>query len=156
MSPTKQYVKKHAKARQRRRLKAHERLDRDRRQAEWNALHYEILQRLALDISRASIESQSLALRVESLAAKVDFNERRVRTMEGTQVRTPRPQESSQPAQVAVAAAPPAAPEGALPQPPAPVKVSKRDPAGPSVSSRWTSASSRSRPRKLLSWSGRL
>src|SRR5437899_2857835 len=34
MSPTKQYVKKHAKARQRRRLKAHERLDRDRRQAQ--------------------------------------------------------------------------------------------------------------------------
>jgi hypothetical protein len=34
MSPTKQYVKKHAKARQRRRLKAHERLERDRRQAQ--------------------------------------------------------------------------------------------------------------------------
>src|SRR5215216_7572366 len=63
--------------------------DRDRRQAEWNALHYEILQRLAVDVSRASIEAQSLALRVESLATKVDFNERRVRTMEGTQVRAP-------------------------------------------------------------------
>ncbi len=34
MSPTKRYVKKHAKARQRRRLKAHERLERDRRQAQ--------------------------------------------------------------------------------------------------------------------------
>src|SRR5438105_7326686 len=74
--------------------------ERDRRQAEWNALHYEILQRLAVDVSRASIDAQSLLLRVESLAAKVDFNERRVRTMEGTQVqaRPPRPQEMPQPA----------------------------------------------------------
>src|SRR5258705_9390496 len=67
--------------------------ERDRRQAEWNALHYEILQRLALDVSRASVEWQSLSLRVESLAAKGDFNERRVRSMEGTQARPPRPQE---------------------------------------------------------------
>ena len=33
MSPSKRYAKKHAKARQRRRLHAHERLERDRRQA---------------------------------------------------------------------------------------------------------------------------
>jgi hypothetical protein len=65
--------------------------ERDRRQAEWNALHYEILQRLALELSRASMEAQSLSLRVESLSAKVDFNERRVRTMEGTQAQA-RPQ----------------------------------------------------------------
>jgi len=81
--------------------------ERDRRQAEWNALHYEILQRLAVDVSRASIDAQSLLLRVESLAAKVDFNERRVRTMEGVQAqpRPPRPQETPQPAAVAAVAA---------------------------------------------------
>src|SRR5262245_48767889 len=78
--------------------------ERDRRQAEWNALHYEILQRLALEVSRGSIDSQNLLLRVESLAAKVDFNERRVRSMEGTQVRV-RPQETVQPVQ-AVSSAP--------------------------------------------------
>jgi len=72
--------------------------ERDRRQAEWNALHYEILQRLALEVSRGSIDTQNLLLRVESLAAKVDFNERRVRSMEGAQVRG-RPQETVQPAQ---------------------------------------------------------
>jgi hypothetical protein len=88
--------------------------ERDRRQAEWNALHYEILQRLAIEVSRASIEAQSLALRVESLTAKVDFNERRVRTMEGTQARTPRSQEASQPAQPAAAAIP----EASAPQQP--------------------------------------
>ena len=50
-----------------------------RRQAEWNALHYEILQRLVTEVSRASLEMQALSMRVEALAAKVDFNERRVR-----------------------------------------------------------------------------
>ena len=45
---------------------------------------------MAIEASPARIEAQSLALRVESLATKVDFNERRVRTMEGTQARTPR------------------------------------------------------------------
>jgi hypothetical protein len=42
MSPTKRYAKKDAKARQRRRLQAHERLERDRRQAQRaaEALHH--------------------------------------------------------------------------------------------------------------------
>jgi hypothetical protein len=94
--------------------------ERDRRQSEWNALHYEILQRLTVEVSRASIEAQSLSLRVESLAAKVDFNERRVRTMEGAQaqVRSPRPPETGQPAQPPAAAA---TTDGA-PHPPAPAE----------------------------------
>ena len=58
--------------------------ERDRRQAEWNALHFSIVQRLVTEVSRASIETQSLSMRVESLAAKVDFNERRVRGLENT------------------------------------------------------------------------
>src|SRR5262245_44624870 len=58
--------------------------ERDRRQAEWNALHYEVLQRLVTEISRTSLEAQGLSMRVESLAAKVDFNERRVRGVENT------------------------------------------------------------------------
>ena len=83
-------------------------LERDRRQAEWNALHYEILQRLAVEVSRASVDAQNLSLRVESLAAKVDFNERRVRTMEGAQVQTrsPRPPETGQTTQTAAGATP--------------------------------------------------
>ena len=92
--------------------------ERDRRQAEWNALHFEILQRLALEVSRGSIDVQNLMLRVESLAAKVDFNDRRVRVMEGTQVRT-RPQEAVQPAQAtstsSPAAEPATAPQGSAP-----------------------------------------
>ncbi len=57
--------------------------ERDQRQAEWNALHYEILQRVVSEVSKVSLEVQSLALRAESLSTKVDFNERRVRTIEG-------------------------------------------------------------------------
>jgi hypothetical protein len=57
-----------------------------RRQAEWNALHFEVLRRLVLDIARTEIDTQNLAQRAESLAAKVDFNERRVRGFEQSQL----------------------------------------------------------------------
>ena len=57
--------------------------ERVQQQTEWNALHYEILQRLVMEVSRASLEIQALSLQVQSLGAKVDFNERRVRGIEG-------------------------------------------------------------------------
>jgi hypothetical protein len=56
---------------------------RAQQQAEWNALHYEILQRLVTEVSRGSIEMQALTMKIEALGAKVDFNERRVRGIEG-------------------------------------------------------------------------
>jgi hypothetical protein len=67
----------------------------ERRQTEWNALHYQIVQRLVTEVSRASIEMQALSQRVEALAARVDFNDRRVRTLESAPppARSPRPQE---------------------------------------------------------------
>jgi hypothetical protein len=77
--------------------------ERERRQAEWNALHYEIVQRLVLEVSRASLEAQQLSMRVEALSAKADFAERRARSIEGTlhQSRpSPRHESSSQPTQV--------------------------------------------------------
>jgi hypothetical protein len=58
--------------------------EQQRRQTEWNGLHYEILRRLVTDIARTGIDAQHLALRVESLAGKVDFNERQVRGLEQT------------------------------------------------------------------------
>src|SRR5688572_5881599 len=78
--------------------------ERERRQAEWNALHYEVLQRLVLEVSRTSLEAQQLSMRVEALSAKVDFAERRARSIEGTlhQARpSPRHESSAPPAQVA-------------------------------------------------------
>ena len=56
-----------------------------RRQTEWNALHFDILRRLVTEIARVEIDNQNLAHRVESLTARVDFNERRVRGLEHTQ-----------------------------------------------------------------------
>ena len=57
-----------------------------RRQAEWNALHYQILQRLVTEVSRSSLELQAFNNRIESLSARVDFNDRRVRSIESTAV----------------------------------------------------------------------
>ena len=69
-------------------------VERDRRQAEWNALHYQILQRLVTEVSRTSIETQAQQARVDALAARVDFNDRRVRTLETVPVPVrQRPQE---------------------------------------------------------------
>jgi hypothetical protein len=69
--------------------------ERERIQTEWNALHYQIVQRLVTEVSRNSIEVQSLATRVEALAARVDFNDRRVRSLESAPApaRRERPQE---------------------------------------------------------------
>ena len=58
--------------------------DRDRGQTEWNALHYEIVQRLVTEVSRVSLDLKSMAMRIESLDAKLEFNERRVRGIEGS------------------------------------------------------------------------
>jgi hypothetical protein len=72
--------------------------ERERRQAEWNALHYEILQRLVLEVSRTSLEAQQLSMRVEALSAKVDFAERRARSIEGSLHQTrPAPRHESAP-----------------------------------------------------------
>ncbi len=52
-------------------------------QAEWNALHYELIKRVVTEGARLGIDVQELAARVEALSAKTDFNERRVRAVEG-------------------------------------------------------------------------
>jgi len=71
--------------------------ERERRQIEWNALHYQVLQRLVTEISRDSIEVQTLTSRLEALGARVDFNDRRIRSLESlpAQGRSQRAQEIS-------------------------------------------------------------
>src|SRR5688572_29522295 len=89
--------------------------ERDRLQMEWNALHYEIVQRLVTEVSRVSVEMQALGLRVESLAARVDFNDRRVRSMEAGAPPAPhRP--PSRPAEPTPVAAPPPSAETSGPE----------------------------------------
>ncbi len=84
------------------------------RQAEWNALHYELLQRTVTESARLSLEVQALALRVESLAARVDFTDRRVRTLEAS---PPGRQERGRPPQdvAAIGTPAPTAPQPAQP-----------------------------------------
>ena len=97
--------------------------ERERRQTEWNALHYEIVQRLVTEISRLSLDVQSLTMRVESLNGRVDFNDRRVRSMESPATAgrpAPRPVESP--------AAPAPAPTGITETGAAPEPVSEGSP----------------------------
>lgn len=88
--------------------------ERDRRQTESNALHYEIVQRLVTEVSRVSFEVQALSMRIESLDAKVDFNERRVRGIEGAVHRSRLPGRPMEPVAAPAAAEPDAAPGDAV------------------------------------------
>lgn len=51
-------------------------------QAEWNALQYALLQRVVSEHAKLSLEAQHLAQQVEILSTKVDFSDRRVRSLE--------------------------------------------------------------------------
>ena len=51
--------------------------------AAWNALYYEVLHNLVLETTRTGIELKNLKMRVEALASRLDFSERRVRALEG-------------------------------------------------------------------------
>lgn len=76
------------------------RIEFDRARGEWNTLYYEVLHNLVLETTRTGIEVKNLRMRVESLASRLDFSERRVRALEGVvqyrpealgPARTPRP-----------------------------------------------------------------
>jgi hypothetical protein len=106
--------------------------ERERRQNEWNALHYEVVQRLVTEMSRLSLDAQSLTMRVEALNARVDFNDRRVRSMEGiaAPARTPLPRPVERPVEPAAAFVPTASNEpGTAPEPAAPAPEGSTDTA---------------------------
>ena len=74
----------------------HERL---RQREETDALYYELVHNLTLEVTRLSIDVHNMKMRVESMSSRLDFDERRGRALEGAvQYRPARP------------AAPPAAP----------------------------------------------
>ena len=71
----------------------------DRSRADWNALYYEVLHNLVLETTRNGIELKNLKMRVEALASRLDFSERRVRALEGVvqyrpEIVRPRPSSS--------------------------------------------------------------
>jgi hypothetical protein len=56
---------------------------RNARREELDALHYEVLHNLVLELTRLGIEVKNLKMRVESMSSRLDFDERRARALEG-------------------------------------------------------------------------
>ncbi len=46
-------------------------------------LYFEIIHNLVVEVTRLGIETQNLKMRVESLSSRLDFDERRARSLEG-------------------------------------------------------------------------
>jgi hypothetical protein len=87
------------------------------RQAEWNALHYELVRRMVSETAKLSIELQALTLRVESLGTRVDFADKRVRTLEAAPqprhgARAPVPEPNAHSSSVQVVSVAESAPSG--------------------------------------------
>jgi hypothetical protein len=59
------------------------RIEFERSRSEWNALYYEVLHNLVLETTRNGIELKNMKMRLEALASRLDFSERRVRALEG-------------------------------------------------------------------------
>jgi hypothetical protein len=53
------------------------------RWARLDALHYELIHNLVVEVTRSSLEVKSLKMRLESMASRLDFDERRARALEG-------------------------------------------------------------------------
>ena len=57
--------------------------DLNTRNASVDMLHYELIHNLVLELTRTGIEVKSLKMRLESMASRLDFDERRARALEG-------------------------------------------------------------------------
>jgi hypothetical protein len=52
------------------------------RRVEWDALYYEVMHNLVLETTRLGIEVKNMRMKVESVASRLDFAERRARAVE--------------------------------------------------------------------------
>jgi hypothetical protein len=57
--------------------------ERTARREQLDALHYEVIHNLVVELTRTGIEVKSLKMRLESMASRLDFDERRARSLEG-------------------------------------------------------------------------
>ena len=70
--------------------------ERNRRRAELDVLMYEVMNNLVVEMTRLAIDMKNHKMRVESVAARLDFDERRARALEQiVQFRTPAAGESA-------------------------------------------------------------
>lgn len=56
---------------------------RNAKREELDALHYEVLHNLVIELTRLGIEVKNLRMRLESMSSRLDFDERRARALEG-------------------------------------------------------------------------
>jgi hypothetical protein len=72
-----------------------------RAREEMDPLYYEVVHNLVVELTRTSIETQNLKMRVESLSSRLDFDERRSRSLEDVvQYKPAAPARSAAPAAV--------------------------------------------------------
>jgi hypothetical protein len=57
--------------------------ERQARREQLDALHYEVIHNLVVELTRTGVEVKSLKMRLESIASRLDFDERRARALEG-------------------------------------------------------------------------
>ena len=79
-----------------------------RQREEMDPLYYEVTHNLVVELTRLSIENQNLKMKVESLASRMDFDERRARALETVVAYkpAPRPERVDKPQQNAAAQRP--------------------------------------------------
>lgn len=68
---------------------------RDAARYAFDQLHYEVMHNLVLETTRLGIEVKNLKMRIESLASRLEFNERRARALESAVVYKPAAEERS-------------------------------------------------------------
>ena len=88
------------------------------RNASRHQLYYELIHNLVVETTRLGIEVKNLKMRVESLDARVDFNERRARALEGAVMYRPEIEEREETIRP-VSSPPP--PDRGMPRPPVPL-----------------------------------
>jgi hypothetical protein len=96
---------------------------------EIDALYYELVHNLVLELTRIGIENRNLKMRLESLSSRMDFDERRARALEGVVQYRPGTGPSREPAQPAAPfsqASPPQSQEPGAPSPPLSVPGDER------------------------------
>jgi hypothetical protein len=57
--------------------------ERNARREQMDGLHYEVIHNLVVELTRTGVEVKSLKMRLESMASRLDFDERRARALEG-------------------------------------------------------------------------
>src|SRR5206468_12433520 len=115
-------------------------VSRENQRRDLDALYYEVIHNLVFEMTRLGIETKNLKMRVESLASRLEFNERRARALESAVVYKPadeeRPSRPSPPAAAAPTQSPPAIPQPPVPSPQPPHAQGGMPAEGPGQRSR--------------------